>query len=86
MGRIRRQHLPLVVTMRDPTVQRLADQPIADSSTLYQRTMAEQLLDERQLTIERLTQRGILTLDVPADQLSIAVVNQYLALKAQSRI
>jgi uncharacterized protein (DUF58 family) len=86
MGRIRRQHLPLVVTMRDPTVQRLADQPIADSATLYQRTMAEQLLDERQLTIERLTQRGILTLDVPADQLSIAVVNQYLALKAQSRI
>lgn len=86
MGRIRRQHLPLLVTMRDPTVQRLADQPVADSAALYQRTVAEQLLDERQLTIERLTQQGILTLDVPADQLSIAVVNQYLHLKAQSRI
>lgn len=86
MGRIRRQHLPLLVTMRDPTVQRLADQPVADSASLYQRTVAEQLLDERHLTIERLTQQGILTLDVPADQLSIAVVNQYLHLKAQSRI
>lgn len=86
MGRIRRQHLPLLVTMRDPTVQRLADQRIVDSVSLYQRTVAEQLLDERHLTIERLTQQGILTLDVPADQLSIAVVNQYLDLKAQSRI
>ena len=59
---------------------------MADSTSLYQRTVAEQLLDERHLTIERLTQQGILTLDVPADQLSIAVVNQYLHLKAQSRI
>lgn len=86
MSRLRRQHLPLLVTMRDPTVQRLADQSVADSASLYQRTVAEQLLDERQLAIERLTQQGILTLDVPADQLSIAVVNQYLELKAQSRI
>ncbi len=86
MGRIRRQHLPLLVTMRDPTVQGLADQPIADSATLYQRTVAEQLLDERQLTIERLTQTGILTLDVPADQLSIAVVNRYLDIKARNQI
>lgn len=86
MGRIRRQHLPLLVTMRDPTVQRLAEQGVADSTTLYQRTVAEQLLEERQLTIDRLTQQGILTLDVPADQLSIAVVNQYLELKTQNRI
>jgi uncharacterized protein (DUF58 family) len=86
MGRIRRQHLPLLVTMRDPTVQRMADQTIADSASLYQRTVAEQLLNERQLTIDRLTHQGILTLDVPADELSIAVVNRYLELKAQSRI
>lgn len=86
MGRVRRQHLPLLVTMRDPTVQRLADQGIADSVTLYQRTVAEQLLQERQLTIDRLTQHGILTLDAPADQLSIAVVNRYLDLKARNQI
>jgi len=86
MSRSRRQHLPLLVTMRDPTVQRLADQPVADSATLYQRTVAEQLLEERQLTIEHLTRAGILTLDVPADQLSIAVVNRYLEVKARNQI
>ncbi|MEZ4868957.1 MAG: DUF58 domain-containing protein [Caldilineaceae bacterium] len=86
MSRLRRQHLPLLVTMRDPTVQRMAQQPVQDSPSLYQRTVAEQLLEERQLTIERLTQHGILTLDAPADQLSIAVINRYLELKARSRI
>jgi uncharacterized protein (DUF58 family) len=86
MGRIRRQHLPLLVTMRDPTVQRMADQPVTDTPSLYQRTVAEQLLEERQLTLDRLSQHGILTLDVPADELSIAVVNRYLELKARNQI
>ena len=86
MGRLRRGHLPLLVTMRDPTVQQLARQAVIDSSSLYQRTVAEGLLEERQLALERLQQRGVLTLDAPADQMSIAVINRYLALKARSRI
>ncbi len=86
MGRLRRGHLPLLVTMRDPTVQQLAQQAVIDSGSLYQRTVAEGLLAERQLALERLQQRGVLTLDAPADQLSIAVINRYLALKARSRI
>lgn len=86
VSRLRRSHLPLLVTMRDPTVQWLAQQPVVDSPTLYQRTVAEQLLDERRLALEQLTHRGILALDVPADQLSLAVINRYLALKAERRI
>ncbi len=86
MGRLRRGHLPLLVTMRDPTVQQLAQQAVIDSGTLYERTVAEGLLAERQLALEQLQQRGVLTLDAPADQLSIAVINRYLALKARSRI
>lgn len=86
MVRLRQSHLPLLVTMRDPTVQWMAQQAVTDSATLYQRTIAEELLDERRLALEQLTHRGILTLDVPADQLSLAVINRYLALKAQSRI
>lgn len=86
MGRLRRSHLPLLVTMRDPTVQWMAHQPVHDSPSLYQRTIAEQLLEERQLTLEQLTHQGVLTLDVPADQLSLAVINRYLALKVENRI
>lgn len=86
MGRLRRGHLPLLVTMRDPTVQGLAHQPVRDSAALYERSVAEELLEERQLALERLQQRGVLTLDAPADQMSIALINRYLDLKARSRI
>lgn len=86
MARLRRQHLPLLVTVADPTVQRLARQPIADSASLYTRTMAERLLTERQLTLERLRQRGVQTLDVPADELSVAVIDRYLELKERMMI
>jgi len=86
MTRLRQGHLPLLVTMRDPTVQWMAQQAVTNSTTLYQRTAAEQLLDERRLALDQLTHRGVLTLDVPADQLSLAVINRYLELKSQSRI
>ncbi len=84
LSRLRQRHLPLLVTLRDPTVQHLAQQPIGDSTTLYQRTVAEQLLDERRLVLERLQQQGVLTLDVAADELSMAVINRYLELKART--
>jgi uncharacterized protein (DUF58 family) len=86
MARLRRRHLPLLVTLGDPTVQRLARQAITDSASLYQRTAAEQLLDERQLTLDRLRRRGVQTLDVPADELSVAVINRYLAIKQQMQL
>ncbi len=86
MTRLRLRHLPLLVTLSDPTVQRLARQPIRDSATLYQRSVAEQLLAERQLTLERLRQRGVQTLDAPADELSVAVINRYLAIKEKMQI
>jgi uncharacterized protein (DUF58 family) len=86
MARLRQRHLAVLVTLRDPTVQRLAHQAISDSATLYQRTVAERLLDERRLTLDRLQRRGVHTLDVAADELSVAVINRYLELKAKTMI
>ncbi len=42
MTRIRRSHLPLLVTVADPAVQHLVEQPVHDSRSLYERTAAEQ--------------------------------------------
>ena len=81
MVNLRRQHLPLLVTVADPAVHRLATQPITDSTSLYQRTVAERILSERRATIDRLRRRGVHTLDAPADQLSVAVIDRYLAMK-----
>jgi uncharacterized protein (DUF58 family) len=81
-----RRSLPLVVTINDPDVVEAAAQTPHDSLGAYQRAAAAQLLDERRVTLDRLRQRGVLTLDVPADQLTIAVINRYLALKAKTML
>ncbi len=86
MTRLRRTHLPLLVTVADPAVQGLVEQPVADSRSLYERTAAEQALDERGLAVERLRVNGVATLDVPADELSVAVINRYLDLKARTQL
>ncbi len=86
MARLRHIHLPLLVTVGDPSVQRLARQPVVDSRSLYERTAAEQTLADRSLAVERLRVQGVSTLDVPADELSVAVINRYLELKARTLI
>lgn len=86
LAHLQRRHLVLLVTLRDPTVQAMARQEVDDSAALYRRTVAERLLEERQMTLEQLQRQGVLTLDVPADVLSIAVINRYLELKAKELI
>lgn len=76
--------LPLVVTISDPDVHSTAGQLPGDSLGVYQRAIASQMLDERRLTLDTLRKRGVLTLDVPANQLSLAVVNRYLELKGRT--
>lgn len=80
------RHLPLCVTLNDPGILALAGQPARDSAAVYERTVAERLLDQRRVTLDTLRLRGVLTLDVPADQLTVAVINKYLDLKARTMI
>ncbi|MCC7019468.1 MAG: DUF58 domain-containing protein [Ardenticatenales bacterium] len=84
--RLRRHHLPLVVTVADPSVEALAHQPLSSTESLYERTVAERLLAERAAALSALRARGVATLDVPADRLSVAVIDRYLALKARQAI
>ncbi len=78
-----RSSLPLVVTISDPDVHKASEQQPHDSLTVYQRATARQMLDERKVILDTLRKRGVLTLDVPANQLSMAVINRYLELKGR---
>lgn len=84
--RLARHSLPLVVTISDPTVEEVAHQRPTNAQEVYQQAAAQQLLDERQLALETLHRQGVLTLDVPANQLSMAVINRYLELKGRMRL
>ncbi len=81
-----RSSLPLVVTISDPDVHAAAKQEPHDSLAAYQRATAAQILDERRLILDTLRKRGVLTLDVPANQLSLAVINRYLELKGRTQL
>ncbi len=86
LASLARNSLPLVVTISDPDVYAAAHQSPTDSLAVYQRASAAQLLDERQVTLDSLRRQGALVLDVPANQLSISVIDRYLELKAHARL
>jgi uncharacterized protein (DUF58 family) len=79
-----RRSLPLVVTISDPDTHAVAQQEPQNSLAVYQRAAAVQLLDDRQVALDHLRRQGVLTLDVPANQLSMAVINRYLELKGKT--
>ncbi|MEW6401589.1 MAG: DUF58 domain-containing protein, partial [Chloroflexota bacterium] len=81
-----RSNLPLVVTISDPDIHKASEQHPTDSLSVYQRATARQMLDERKIVLDTLRKRGVLTLDVPANQLSLAVINRYLELKGKTSL
>jgi len=81
-----RRHLPLTVTLRDPAIEHLASASVVDSQSVYERGVAQALLSDREEILLRLRQSGVLTLDVPADQLSLSLLNRYLQVKTRGQL
>lgn len=81
-----KHHLVICVTLTDSGVVELAEQKPSNSKSVYQKAIAERLLQDKHATLEILRRRGVITIDVPAHQLTMAVVNKYLELKAKSKI
>jgi uncharacterized protein (DUF58 family) len=80
------RHLPLVVLFRDPDLDRLAEpvRPDApDAPDLYTRAAAAELLDLRERLVRDLKAGGALVLHVAPRELTPALVNRYLSIKAQ---
>lgn len=86
MSMLARSSLPLLVTISDPDVVNASQMTPNDSLGVYQRAAANQMLDERRVVLDSLRQRGVLTLDVPANQLSMSVINRYLELKGRMQL
>ncbi len=81
-----RHHLVVCVTLGDPNVRRPARQRPADAAGLYEKMVAQQLLDDRAGVIASLVAHGVLTIDADADTLSPRLIETYLELKHRARI
>ena len=86
LRQLRPRHLPLCVTMRDPTLLEAAALPLHTEDEFFERAAALELLDDRRHLAERLHREGALVLECDEDQLSVQVVNRYLELKARQAL
>lgn len=86
LTRAARQHLVVCVTLGDPNVRRPALALPRDTPALYEKMVAQQLLDDRATLLATLQSHGVVTVDADADTLSPKLITTYLALKQRGRI
>ncbi len=84
--RAARQHLVVCVTLGDPNVRRPAEQRPTDGPGLYEKMVAQQLLDDRAAILAQLAAHGVLTVDSVADALNPKLIGTYLELKQRGRV
>ncbi|MBL8186993.1 MAG: DUF58 domain-containing protein [Acidobacteria bacterium] len=75
------RHLPLIVTIGDNDLRALVSAEPNVVADVYKQSVAEELLQQREEALARITELGGLALDVQAVQLSFQLVNKYLEVK-----
>lgn len=83
---LRRRHLPLVITVRDPAVEDLAARRPDDAEQVYTRAIATGILSERETAMRLLRASGVDVIDADARTLSPRLVNRYLELKRRAAL
>jgi len=79
--RIATRHLLVFVSLRDPVLPEIFEARPASEALLARSVVAGDFLRERSIVLERLERLGIQCIDVPASQLSAALLNRYLHIK-----
>jgi len=85
-ARLRRRHLPLVVTVRDPALDDTARLTPRSGSDAYARAVASGLIADREDTLRLLRRSGVESIDADARSLSPRLVNRYLELKRRASV
>ncbi len=83
---IAKNHVPLVITIKDMRLYQISECTIRESKDIYLKTSAIKLIKEREKIQKIFNQSGIAVVDVPPDKLSIEVVNKYLTMKSMMQI
>jgi len=84
--RLSTRHAVVCATMRDPVLDAMLDLRADNSAAVYRRAVALTLTTLRAATLELLSARGIISIDVAADRLTPGVVDAYLSIKARGRL
>lgn len=83
---LRPRHLPLVVTLRNPQLDRAATVRPSGAAGAYRKAAAEELIGARAEALAGVRRAGAIVLDVEPEHASRAVVDRYLELKRRGRL
>lgn len=83
---LKSKHLVLLASLRERSVEDARSLPVEGFSSALRFAAADRYLAERAEVLAELKNRGILTLDVTAQQLAISLANRYLDIKAAGRL
>jgi uncharacterized protein (DUF58 family) len=79
--RLSARHLLVFVTLRDNLLPEMFEAYPATGSDIARAVLAADFLRERRIVLEKLERLGIQVIDVPAKELSTALLNRYLLIK-----
>ncbi len=80
------RHLPMAVTISDSDLLKILHATPEEGIDVYRHVAAQEVLHDYQRTIRALQSRGVLTVNVPANELTPATLNRYLGIKQSARL
>jgi uncharacterized protein (DUF58 family) len=86
LSRLAPRYLPFCVTLRDPQVDKIANNLATNVPGAYSQAVAIDLLQQRKLAFAKLQQRGVMVLDAPATEMSDQLVERYLQIKQKGQL
>jgi len=78
---ITRRHLLLFISFSEPQIMELLARAPENPLNMYRVMAVQEMSQRRELLLRRLREQGAFALEVPPDQVSSALVNQYLEIK-----
>ena len=79
--RLAGNNLVLCCVLADPRLAELGRDAPATTAGVYERTIAQTVIEDRARALAVLRHHGVHTIDVPSDRLTVAVIQRYLELK-----
>ena len=82
--RLAGHNLVLCCLLADPQLAETSERMPSSTTELYEKVVAQEVRDARTRALAILRQRGVHTIDVPAERLTVATIQRYLELKRRS--
>jgi uncharacterized protein (DUF58 family) len=85
-GQLLSRHLVIFIVIAQPEVKRQSAIAPENPQQMYETVAAQEMVFRRELLLGRLREHGALCLEVAPNQLSAAVLNQYLSVKERNLV